>query len=653
MCGICGIVRPKTEKAISDMLTSMKHRGPDDFGTYLDNFIHLGMTRLSIQDLSMAGHQPMSNLSENIFIVYNGEVYNFQNERQILLSKGHLFRSHSDTEVILKMYEEYGDEMVKRLRGMFAFAIYDKRDPEHPRLFLARDPLGIKPLVYCVYDDMFMFSSEIKALLCSKQVLPIINPEAIRMLLTYGSVVQPQTVISGVYSLMPGHQIILCDKEITVSQYWDFSIKTEKETNNKKYLDMVSEYRRNLEESIRLQLISDVPVGAFLSGGTDSSIVVSIMQKLSGQPIHTFSVGFCGEKCTHDETEDAKKIAEFLGTRHHEVIIDGSEVKNHLSRFVVALDQPSVDGLNTYFVSYAASKTVKVAISGTGGDEFLAGYPWFMKIQKYSLEIKHSPLKKTWNLVLGTILKSSLFDRFIGGCFGEFIERRRGMTDIYAFFFRQYDLCGSSLASRLLSSKMKKKTRMGVEPSKEIFFNKSSIAGRTPVQITSLLTARSYLQNQLLRDIDAVSMYHSLEVRVPFLDHKLCEYTLNLDDKTKLNSDAYKFMNSDYQVTGAKKILLDVGKDILPDWIMNRPKRGFSLPFDSWMKGPLRETLDEMLSLESTKRRGIFNPEEVWTVLQDFYAGKCQWSIPWVILVTELWFRTIIDPLVENNNKQI
>ncbi|HEU5460247.1 MAG TPA: asparagine synthase (glutamine-hydrolyzing), partial [Pyrinomonadaceae bacterium] len=380
MCGICG-VWGEGRAEVRAMVSALRHRGPDDSGVLEDTNVTLGMTRLAIIDVSRTGHQPMVSPDEQIRIVYNGELYNFREERTLLEKIGYTFRSTSDTEVVLRMYEHYGDDFLLRLRGMFALAIHDKRSGRE-RLLLARDQLGIKPLLYTTMRGRLIFASEIKALLASGLVAPEIDPVALRLLLTHGAIVQPHTILSGVKMLLPGHRLVVTQGyEPRVERYWSLGLDRRPDLRTRSYDEQVDAVRSALEESVRLQMVSDVPLGAFLSGGVDSSLLVALMAKnTSGERLKTFSVGFEAEGEHIDETDDAQATARFLGTDHRRVVVHGNDLRDRISQIAYHLDQPTVDGVNSYFVSMAARGYVTVAISGTGGDELFAGYPWFEQL---------------------------------------------------------------------------------------------------------------------------------------------------------------------------------------------------------------------------------------------------------------------------------
>lgn len=632
------------------MLETMRHRGPDDQGSFIRKGISLGMVRLSIIDLSKNGHQPMSNEAGSVWIVYNGELYNFQDERTILENGGYSFRSTSDTEVVLRMYEHYGDDFLCRMRGMFALAIYDMRPGVgKERLILARDPLGIKPLLYAHTDSHFVFASEMKSILASGLIRRTFDPEALRHLLTYGAIIQPRTAIEGVKMLLPGRRLILDSGGIKIEQYWSLGVSRISTLQQVPYEDLVDKVRDALTECVRRQMISDVPIGAFLSGGVDSSLLVALMAKCSGHQIKTFSVGFEREGARIDETDDAARIARYIGTDHTRVIVTGKDVRERIKHIVASLDQPSVDGVNSYFVSLAASREVTVAISGTGGDELFGGYPWFIEMTRQKDWDRQHPLFTSMKHFYGSLAQNPWFDTLIQSWLGvplDQVRKRRGFLSRYT---RCNMVLGPHRAACLLAPQIRGSACIGLEPSCDLA-PADELPDEPPIPRVSALCLRGYTQNQLLRDIDAVSMAHSLEVRVPFLDPVLVDIALSLPDDTKLGecSKIADPNGATYQCTGAKRILIDVGRDILPEGMDKQKKRGFGMPFESWLKGPLREILEETLSDEAIRSRGFFDPEYVDRMKRDFFKGNGGWTGPWLLMIIELWCREILDKRPED-----
>lgn len=630
MCGICGIWDSSNQPAVSAMVKAMRHRGPDDSGIFSAGRVSLGMTRLAIIDLSPAGHQPMSSPDGNIWIVFNGEIYNFREKRAHLEKLGDRFVSNSDTEVILKLYEHYGDDCLLHLRGMFALAIYDRRNKE--RLLLARDQLGIKPLLYARVNGQVVFASEIKALLASGLVARDANPEALRLLLTFGSVYQPQTMLKDVKMLLPGHRMVLEDGEARVERYWALGLDRQPGLRSSPYEDQVRVVADALAESVRLQMVSDVPLGAFLSGGVDSSILVALMAREAGKRLQTFSVGFEeAEGAAIDESGDARRTAEFLGTEHHHVLVRGADVRDRIFHIASALDQPSVDGVNAYFVSWAARQGMTVAISGTGGDEWFAGYPWFLNMASRARQ-------PWWEEAFSAFASHPLFDPLLASRLKFKVDRARGMAGFLNLYARQYQIFGSLGASALLSPGI----RSGRAESLDLRAIDELPHGSTVERVTALCL-RGYTTNQLLRDIDAVSMSHSLEVRVPYLDTQLADLALSLPDEAKLNPTASPAPQATYRATGVKRILIDAGRSLLPKDFDIQPKRGFAMPFEKWLAGPLRDVFEQALSAETVKKRGWFNAHEARKVHEGFLSGSIHWSQPWLLMMTELWASQVLD----------
>ena len=639
MCGICGIWGSSNQESTTlSMVAAIRHRGPDDSGMYRDECVSLGMARLAVIDISPTGHQPMSNPGETVWIVYNGEVYNFQSERELLEKSGHRFASTSDTEVILHLYETYGDDFLLRLRGMFALAIYDKRrGPGKERLLLARDQLGIKPLLYAESNGQLIFASEIKALLASQLVAREMDPEALRLLLTFGSVYQPRTMLRDVKMLLPAHRLIVENGRTRIERYWSLQTNRFADLRRLPYEAQVETLSAALTESVRLQMVSDVPLGAFLSGGVDSSILVALMARDAGKRIKTFSVGFEAEGAAMDESEAARRTARFLETDHTHVLVRGNDVRERLFQIASGLDQPSVDGVNSYFVSRAARQGMTVAISGTGGDELFAGYPWFtnMALEKKSRD-------SLWTKGLSTVARAPIFDGLLATRLQHKVYRARSLAGFLNRYAMQYQIFGSAGATAMIAPALRHQAQAGRAEYYDLLPIDEVSLGSTIERVTGLCL-RGYTCNQLLRDIDATSMSHSLEVRVPYLDPVLADLALSLPDETKLNPEAAGSQGT-YRATGAKRILIDVGRPLLPKDFDVQPKRGFAMPFDNWLKGPLRDIFLETLSETSVRKRGWFYPAAVNDLKEDFLDGRGSWAQPWLIMMTELWAMQVFNP---------
>jgi asparagine synthase (glutamine-hydrolysing) len=643
MCGICGFTGPRADGALHAMVRALHHRGPDDSGVWVSDSASLGMARLAVLDLSAAGHQPMATDDGAIHIVYNGEVYNFAAERRALEAVGVRFHSTSDTEVVLRLYERYGDDFVARLRGMFALGIWDRRrGPGRERLLLARDHLGIKPLLYAQAAGRLMFASELKALLASGLVTPTIDPASLRMLLTYGSVVQPRTMVRDVRALLPGHRLIVERGHSRLERFWSLGIDRMAGLRARSYAEQVDVVAEVLEQSARLQLVSDVPLGAFLSGGVDSSILVAVMTKALGTRVKTFSVGFSDEGSALDETADAERMARHLGTDHTTSIVTGVDVRDRIAAIAAALDQPSVDGVNSYFVSMAARRDVTVAVSGTGGDELFAGYPWFITMAQQHEQWAREP----WRALAGSIVSAAAshraFDPLLRQPGGGRVHRLRsgGFVGTYG---ETYQIFGPVGAARLLATPVAAEAGAGTAPDRDLA-RLDELPHGSAIERVTALAMRGYLTNQLLRDIDAVSMAHSLEVRVPYLDPVVVDAALSLPDSAKLgdvrNANAY---GQTYRETGAKRVVIDVGRRWLPPDFDVQAKRGFAMPFEAWLRGPLRDVLDDTVDARSARQRGLLEPAGVERVRDRFYHGETSWPEPWVLVMLELWCREVLD----------
>ena len=643
MCGICGVWRIEDRDAVDAMVAAMYHRGPDDTGTYFDARVGLGMTRLAIIDTSNGGHQPMQTPDGLITIVYNGELYNFREQRELLEKHGHKFRSTSDTEVVLRMYEHYGDDFLLRMRGMFALAVYDKRlGPGRERLLLARDQMGIKPLLYARQGDRLIFASEVKALLASGLIERELDPVALRLLLTYGSISQPRTILPGVKMLPAAHRLIITSRAEKLERYWSLGVNRCAGLRGASYDEQVEELRRVLQESVRLQMVSDVPLGAFLSGGVDSSLLVALMaREVSGERVKTFSVGFESEGRDIDETDEAYASANFIGTNHTRVVVTGQQVRDRIEAIARGLDQPSVDGVNSYFVSGAARRAVTVAISGTGGDELFAGYPWFALMAQREPLLQGPAWKMFARSAVAPIVRRSMFDQANGR-----IRHWRLTSDFRTRFTNAtaYNIFGATGAEAILSHELRSIAGAGTSPFYDLPFPDETAGGSVIERVTGV-SLRSYTTNQLLRDIDAVSMAHSLEVRVPYLDPVVADTALSLPDEAKLQApEKYtEHFTPSYRESGTKRILLDVAKSYLPPGYDTKPKRGFGMPFGAWLNGPLQPVLAEMLSDESVQRRNWFDVAAVNRLCDDFFAGRVGWPQPWLLMIIELWSREVLD----------
>ena len=569
MCGIAGLYGRAEAESIRAMTAAMIHRGPDDSGIWSDatTGIALGNTRLAIQDLSAAGHMPMTD-GRN-WITYNGEVYNFLDLRQELEKYGHTFESRGDTEIILAAYRQWGAGCLEHLRGMFAFAIFD---PDRGgRLFLARDHFGIKPLYWSQTTNAFLFASEIRALLASGLLQRRLDRQAAWGYLSVGSVIPPRTIVQNVNALLPGHALVIEAGKVRIWQWWDLVSAAQRANVPPTLEEAAREVRRLLEESIRLQMIADVPVGAFLSGGIDSTTIVGLMSAIASRPVHTYSVAFETAEGTTSELPYARIASQQFGTVHEEIVVTEQEVAGSFDTMVDALDQPSIDGINSFMVSKAARRGVTVALSGLGGDELFAGYPQFGRF------VRATRLSPTGGRFLADMLK-------VGGIF--LPGRLR-----FPLEFLAASPVGRHRHVRQFFSDQEKRAMLspdwldGIDPeSIDTFYSELLLAGLDPVSQVSYVEVRGYMAHTLLRDTDAMSMAHSLEVRVPFVDHVLAEFVFALPPAWKWHEGR------------GKLVLRQAVGDLLPKDIVGRKKMGFDLPLGTWLRGILYPRFQETLT---------------------------------------------------------
>lgn len=634
MCGIAGIFNSTEVDAVYRMISAMRHRGPDDTGVYSDDLVVLAQARLAIIDTSSGGHQPMETAGGTVQIVYNGEMYNYREKRAFLESKGHAFQTASDTEVVLKLYEEFGEGFFSHLRGIFAIAIYDKRDgPGREKLILGRDQFGIKPLLYAQHAGELIFASELKGLLASGKVERKIDPYALQQLLSLGSVYQPRTMVEGVLSVPAAHFARIDRNGTQLCRYWSYGTDRVSGLRNLPYPEQVEAFGAVLTQSVKLQMIADVPVGAFLSGGVDSSLIVALMAREAGGHIKTYSVGFDHGAGVADESHEAAEIARLLDTDHTRVVVGAADMASHLENFVKGIDQPSVDGLNSYFVSHAAAQGVTVSLSGTGGDELFLGYPWFANVENNMINpaaaVAPSRLSRLWARLSSVVSRQS--NSPIDG------------TTFREIFGRQYHCLGPVVAHELLSENHRRV--VSLSSFGEDLAICDELADSELLDRTSVLCLNSYTRNQLLRDIDACSMVHSLEVRVPFLDVEVANFAFSLPTSSKLKSSERTLdPSASYAESGVKRIVCDVARKYLPpDFFTGRAKRGFGLPYADWMRGPLSDVFHDTLSQESLIDAGMFNPNAVMKMRDEFLNAQRPWSHVWVLMMTELWRRHVLD----------
>lgn len=637
MCGICGIVdisgREIEEPILKKMCSAMIHRGPDDEGIYIKHqspvtsyqskpSVGLGHRRLSIIDLSSAGHQPMCNEDGTIWIVLNGEIYNYKELSEDLRARGHKFKSNTDTEAIIHLYEEYGEECVKQLRGMFAFAIWDERKQT---LMLARDRPGKKPLLYYYKNGIFCFSSEFSSLLASGLIDKEINRKAIHYYLTFGYIPAPMTIYKDVYKLQPAHILVLKNivgqaSRLSIKQYWSLDYARKINISEE---EAASEVLRLLKEAVKIRLHSDVPLGAFLSGGIDSSTIVALMSQLTGKRVKTFSIGFNEED--YSELKFAKKVASTFNTEHHEFIVKPMALEV-LPILVERYGEPYADSsaIPTYYVSQQTKQHVTVALNGDGGDELFAGY------ERYQAMLLSEAYHK-----IPEIIRNSLIQRF-AGLLPDSTDSKNRLRRLKRF------IDGAALP---LNQRYLKWVGIFDERSKSEIYTQEfmkNISNSNPVKVISeylnssngvnlldrlLLTdTMTYLPNDLLVKVDITSMANSLECRSPFLDHHLMEFAASLPAEFKIK----RFIK--------KNILKKAVRNIIPHNNIHRRKMGFGVPVGVWFRCELKGFLQETLLSQDSLSRGYFKPDKIKDMVYQHTSGRQDWSFQlWALLMLELW----------------
>ena len=622
MCGIAGVFGSCNPRVVDQMIDAQIHRGPDDRGIWSDPRVPaaIGHCRLSIIDLTPSGHQPMSYDDERLWITYNGEIYNFKELRAELEGQGHRFRSDSDTEVILAAYSEWGPNCVRRLRGMFAFALIDKHPKQGaPDLLIARDRLGIKPLVYMDNKSELWFASELRGLMASRQLNKIIDSESLLDYLAVGAVFQPRTILSGAKALPAGHMLEIRGAERKLIKYWDLHEATAGLRENLKkisFQEASARLRELLRNAARYNMVADVPVGAFLSGGIDSTAVVGLMGAVSGHRVQTFSVGFEDAYQALDERNYARIAADHLHCEHHEIVVTNREASDIFAKVVADIDQPSIDGTNTWIVSRAAGHAVKVAVSGLGGDELFAGYEHFRWLAEGASRLSngfswtYDAIEKLHRLRPNSISLRLLF-KFATPA--ERLAMLRRILANYEFYNALRPEWRDSFRQRLISR-----------------HEKWLVVDADEIQQTSYAEVNGYLLSTLLRDGDVMSLAHGLEVRPMLLDHSLVEFAYALPAAHKLNGKA------------SKRVFIDAVLEHLPAELQSRPKMGFELPFVGWMAGNLRDRLESLLNGKNALK--IFQP----SYLQGLYRALRQARPP-----RALWAWGILLGWLDENNIQV
>jgi asparagine synthase (glutamine-hydrolysing) len=642
MCGINGIVNCGDRDTLARMTHVQAHRGPDDSGLWEKklpdgSYIGLGSRRLAILDLSPSGHMPMCNEDRSIWITYNGEIYNFVDLRHELQNKGHSFSSHTDTEVILHLYEQEGPDCVKRLNGMFAFAICDLRS-NPATLFIARDHFGVKPFYYFHEGKRFAFASEIKALLQVTEIDAVLDPESLHQYLTFLWVPDPKTMFRRILKLPAGHYATLRDGELKLTQYWDLSFPAAGHACARSEDELAEEIRDRFRRSVEAQMISDVPIGAFLSAGLDSSSIVAMMARTTREPVRTYTITFpekyrVGET-TLDDPEVATRLVRHLGCENQRIVVE-PDVVNLLPRLIWHMDEPTADPavIAAYLVCREARKKATVLLSGVGGDELFAGYRkhvahyWAQilgRVPQPARRLAESALTALPNL-RGTVLKGRLrlvrkmarsvslnpIDRFIRN--GTYLNEDQ-KSGLYT-----PDFVG-------VASDPASQHRAAFERIGHADFLHQMLYLDTKIFMTSLNLTYN----------DKMSMASSVEVRVPFLDHELAEFVAwQVPPGLKLKGRLWPT---------TKHIFRRAMRDILPSEVLRQPKAGFAAPVDYWLAHDLREMTDDLLSTSQVRKRGLFRPEVVGRFVSEHRSGRHDWSMQlWQFLTLELWMQVFLD----------
>jgi asparagine synthase (glutamine-hydrolysing) len=625
MCGICGFYqykaqRPVEAQVLQGMLHVLRHRGPDGSGTYLDQHLALGMRRLSIIDLE-GGNQPITNEDGSILTVFNGEIYNYRQLRELLIKRGHKLITSSDTEVLVHLYEDYGDDFVQHLRGMFAFAIWDQRQR---RLLLARDRLGIKPLYFTQTDGQLIFGSEIKAILQHPSVHRDLDIEALTNFLSLRYVPTPQTMFKGIWSLPPGCTLS-CDRHgVKTNHYWDLVFDGNR-NGHRCEQDYAQELQALLRESVALHLICDVPFGAFLSGGVDSSTIVALMSQLLEKPVKTYSVGFEGDGESLSELPYARLVAQKFQTDHHEVLIRPTHLLELAETVAWHLDQPLAEHatLANFMVARLAACDVKMVLTGEGGDELFAGYA------RYSAE----RLAPWFGLLPETAKRAAL------AASARLPGFRREKIALYALsqpeeltrFLNWFPLFNSRGKQSVLSDDLKEKLR-GYSTEDVIATQLARSEATDSVSRMLYMDTTLWLPDLLLARGDKMSMAASVEARVPLLDHKLVEFAASLPANLKVKGLVRKYL------------LKKVAQSWLPGEIVRRKKQGFPIPMALWLRNEARSFMHDILCSPSLGMRGLLNPRVIEQLIREHEQRKADHSaLLWGLISLELWQRVFLD----------
>jgi asparagine synthase (glutamine-hydrolysing) len=627
MCGICGKLEFDPEAKIAPhllktMADAIVHRGPDDEGFYVKGQIGLGFRRLSIIDLS-GGHQPLSNENDSIWIIFNGEIYNYQELRTELVAKGHIFRTKSDTEVIVHLFEEYGHDCVQKLRGMFAFAIWDS---VKKTLFLARDRVGIKPLYYYLDKNFLSFGSEIKAIFADPAVRREVDPSMIDRFLTYYYVAGSQTLFRNVFKLDPGHSLVVKDGKIQIHSYWDLDFP---QVDNHESTEALEQQLVSLlDESVQLHMISDVPVGILLSGGVDSTAMLSLASQKTDKPISSFTIGFSSPG-TVDERPFARLAAERFGSKLYEISITAREFASFLPEYVRYMEEPVCEpaAIALYYVSKLASQHVKVLISGEGGDEAFAGYHnylylFWLEALKKAIGPFRGPVGQGMELV-GRMSNSRVLKKYgplMNANLDEYYLSRTSSP--YEYFNRT----PSSIYTAEMAHRVNKTRSTGV--ARDFISRKS---GGGVLEKMMYVDTKIWLPDDLLIKADRMTMANSVELRVPFLDHKVLEFAARLPRNQKVRGWGMKYL--------LKKALVKH----VPREILDRRKVGFSNPSVSWLRNDLKDMVSDILLDSKSISRGYFRKEAIEGLIERNSQSSPYTAEIFSLLVLEHWHRVFID----------
>jgi asparagine synthase (glutamine-hydrolysing) len=627
MCGIAGVVSTTRETNISEALVhrmceQIVYRGPDDEGLYVADGAGFGMRRLSIIDLA-GGHQPVFNEGRTAWTVFNGEIYNFRDLRPELESRGHRFRTHSDTEVIIHQYEETGADCVKKLRGMFALAIYDKTKR---KLILARDRLGKKPLHYALHKGNLYFASEIKSILAIVPELAEVNSQGLLEYLYYGYVPDSNCVFTGIHKLPAGHLLEFENGRITIRQYWDLPAYDTHTPKSEE--ECLEEMEHRLFEATKMRLISDVPLGAFLSGGIDSSTVVALMARASSGPVKTFSIGF--KKDDFNEAKWARIVADKFGTEHHEMILEPDVVQT-VEHLTSSLEEPFGDSsmLPTYYVSQMARQHVTVALSGDGGDEMFGGY------DRYRIHAGRRIFERipAW---ARKFYRDHVFPRVPNAMRGRAYSYNASLSWQERYVDQLSFLPSFERDTPILSEDFREILKRGEDPGNALRCHFVKTPAADPVDQLLYVDTKTYLVGDILTKVDRMSMLNSLEVRVPILDHVFVEWVVGLPSEWKLRGNRQKYI--------FRKLAERVG---VPREAIDRQKQGFTLPLTHWMRNELREMLMILLEPRSLER-GYFVASGVRKLLDDHLVrGRGNPARIWRLLMFELWHRNFLEKYIK------